>query len=585
MIKNECFKFGGYCFKHQESLESFNLNTFDERIHLIDWIKLTSKRVPTLVLYSLQRIILHNFDEGIEIEYCVMAFLVDNVVYFPQSDHELKINEDFEEIPGILRSKNFLQEHEIKTFVDSLRHHVFIYREFNVNQMILLNIDSPVEKKRYLDLIAKCTKDSLSSENFLSAIRNLTITHLNFIRNAILSTDINSETSPNIFNLSSTKTTQQNALNIKKIIHRSNCSDESDFNFFFTRIDNLILNKLYIIPISCKELNYYKIKISRPRLKLLLEQNIIYALKVRNISISTVVADISIEKLLVDKFTQKVKLTKEILIIKQLNRRSKHYRIMSNSSYLEDTNINKWIIAEPYYLKLLNRSNVTLKDNSSMTEFYGIFCKNSVEEIIARFRPKFIVKYMVNYSEFRFYYVLFLIRNCKRCSFFSYLIEKIDQKCWNNCFALSSANYTSLLEDHWASRNCCTFVYSNYFNFFISNYLAYVKNLTFYLYLQDSNHVLPIPKTNIDATNFCCIFMKAAKNFKRDYEKKAIKMSNFETYNDGPLINAVSIRACESLTNPLHMNKRYQIRTTNETALLNIPMYCETQDPRNLIKF
>lgn len=561
------------CFQVQTTYHSVEF-------YLINFVKsfinsFEAKKV--YIIYSEKCDFLHTFESGIHIE---VKMIIGKT--FRTNKHQHEIDEFFiKRLKPLLHGR--MSEKYINIYLDSLRSSL-ITRNDTVDNIIWsnnLNIEIPNDEYD-LELIFDC-------------VSKLDGMKINKILNIITQNELNYSLSSNVFNLHKTEPQQQNALNYKSIQTKKNNDDDlcTDYKYTNNLANEILINgKTYVC--SNGEFVFIDTFMRYDKLIRLLKTGNIFGFIVEENNISYVKVGLCIRKDFFNKF-RKRKNSGELI---QFSMRGETIEDVDIKFYKRIC-VGVWQSGDSKLLSLDYFSEETLLTTTKTFNLYGIFCKAILTKFINETECSVLIKNVIKFGQFEFIYANCMLKNESKSIAFK-IYNEYHVPC-THCISPQMIN--NQLDLMWASRLCFMVIYHTYFPWInealadgvnISNEIinAATRNIINYKYIKDTGNIDITPRNQQDSITMVQITIETFRNVYRDmFEDEKIKpnghvrFSQFDGSKDGPLVSAVSIRACEKLTTPSIMDKEWKVNVLNLSSILNVPNFKCTESMNNKITF
>lgn len=581
-----------------------NTLLIDALAWLYDSVQQDDHQSEWFVLYEQSAFFKHVFVAGVEIELKMLLLR-----HFRNDVAEHEMDQFFN---TVLRAKlaNRMPECYLSVYLDSLRASI-ISPSPRVDSLI-------VENKLPVDLTHKYNDMRYLEQ----CIDNLSNAEINRIINIIVQNEISSSVSSNTFNLHKTEPQQQRALSFKAI--RANAPERHDISedhIWLLSASELFGNgratsaaqpppllsvevgKMYVFS-QLEPVVFIRMDMKYDKFIRLITTSSIIGFNIYDDQTSHISVGLCMYQSVFLRFSERVN-NGQIVQFSYINSVPVHDFLFRNN-----IGMRTWQSGNPSLLGLDNFSEETLVSTSRCFEIYGIFCHHALTRLANCGAQSLVVKLIVSYGRYKFYYANISFHRHRRFAFFSDFLNA--NQTTGQCPHHSEATPNNELETMWALRPCFHLIYHKYFEWIneatansastTSNAApvtldgvlmqAAIANIINYKYIKDTGSLNITPRDQSDSITLMQITIETHRNVYRDMfdckkiiKSAGVRFTQFNGSKDGPLVSAVSVRSCEKLTNPLLMDREWNVNVINLSSLLNVPNYKCTQNIDNKIAF
>lgn len=551
----------------------------------------------------------HTFNNGCRTKVKMSYF---NTLRF--REYDIRVDELFRStLPGLLAHR--MSRNCAANFLQSLRASLITPQPHVKGLMVSNNLpyDEHCEEK--------CI------ETIVRAVANLSAEKIALLERINCQNALHHGVSPNVFNFHQNENKQQNALSIKK----SNLGGRtSNVNSNYGYVKRCLLEGVDFTPgrVYVTENTTYTIISLTVDDKILLDmiaKNMVVCFRkhetpaeIVNCSVEMYVRD--------DVFPElsKMQIKHKLIQFSILQRLVEH--LPADVKFFTTIQNEVWQSGCPMLLKAVTFSPETMASNSKNFEIYGVFCHDFLLELCRKYGPTITVRRIIEIKKNRQFFYCLISLNLK---YKHVLCEEVVDRMGRQCVPLSACR--TLVEAHQAARKCCTLIYHTFFKWFNralkdvdlravmdqfpgNNFRKNVsplfgampcvrvlaQNLINYNYINTTKDTNIYPDSSDDQITMAQIIIETKKNITRSIlvpwiestlaarrisTSMVVKNTPFDGSFDGPLVNAVSVRTCEKITDPRNAGKEWECAIVNLSMLTNNPEFRGTESEANCIKF
>lgn len=417
---------------------------------------------------------------------------------------------------------------------------------------------------------------NLFCKSLYERISSLTNEDLNSIVNVITHRKVTFDTPSNLLNLHKSGPNQQSALNIKKARAEASSGDVDESICIYQNSGEFKSLKYYIPEV---DFVVVRMQLLKNDFIILLAKNYILYFKWEFDDLTNVTMLAAIRRDMFQDFSQ-IKFKKKLLQYSVVNDDS--FKSSPPLAYI-DFKLGCTQHGDDFILNKSIFSNETLRGNSRRFELYGIFTSEAIETLISQTGCPVYVRRVIECSDLKFFYARCFISK----SYVNYVFDEFIKLGMENCRPIHNGMSCNMVM--WSQRKKFHLIYHTFFGIgkMLKCDLEIIKmhlksNLINYRYIMQTGQIDSVPMCEHTGMTYFDIACSVYDAVEDDYNNT--KFTTIKSKNVGPLVNAVSVRCCENVTNQKYYDKEFDVFTTYLSSLLNLPNYTGSYNDVNTMK-